>query len=291
MQNFQVSGVGNQVHERADRLFRRLVGGNAGLIHDLHALGDRVPAHPGRQDRFMALARRAAHRLGGAGGIGHGLRREDHQHGIDALVLHDDFQGLRIAVRRSIAQHVHRIAVRPAGRQKLVELGDRLLGQDGQFALALDELIGGHHARAAGIGEDRQPVALGRALVGQKFRAVEHVFDVEDAFDARPLENGFIDGIHAGHGPGVRGGGLGRLGESARFEGHDRLGAGESPARRDELPRFGDRFDVEDDRLRIGGGAEIVDQIGHAHVEHIAHRNEIRETDAGIDGPIEHRGA
>ena len=175
--------------------------------------------------------------------------------------------------------------------QELVELCDRLVGELGQLAVAGDQGVGGHHARAAGIGDDGQPVALGGVLAGQELGAVEHVFDLEDPLDAGPLEGGLVDGVDAGHGPGVRGGGLGRLGKPARLVGHDRLGAGEGPRRRDELPRLGDRLDVQDDRLRLGGRAEVVDQVAHAHVEHVAHRDEVREPDALVDRPVEHRGA
>ncbi len=291
VQSLQVAGIRDQVHERADRLFRRLVSRNAGLGQNLHAVGDRVSAHPCRENRLVALARHGADRLGRAGGIGHGLGRENHQDGIDTLVRQDDFKGFCITVGGSIAQNVHGISVRPTRGETFVELGDRLVGQRRQFAFAFDQLVGGHDARPAGVGDDQQSIALGRALVSQNFSTVEHVFDVEDAFDAGALENGLINGIDAGHGAGVGGGGFGRLGETPGFESHNRFGAGERTARRHELAGLGDGFDVEDDGLGIGGGAEIIDEVGHAHVEHIAHGNEIGEADARIDGPIEDRGA
>ena len=48
--------------------------------------------------------------------IGHRLRRENHQHGVDVLVFQHDLHGLGEAVGRGVAQHVDRIAVRPADR-------------------------------------------------------------------------------------------------------------------------------------------------------------------------------
>ena len=181
--------------------------------------------------------------------------------------------------------------MRPADRQKLVELGHRLVADRGQLAVAVDQGVGGHHARPAGVGDDRQPVALGGLLPGQQLGAVEHVLDLEDALDAGPLKGRFVDGVHAGHGAGVRGRRLGRLGEPPRLVGHDRLGAGKGPRRRHELAGLADRLDVEDDRAGLRGRAEIVDQIAHAHVEHVPHGNEIGKADALVQRPIEHRRA
>ena len=104
------------------------------------------------------------------------------------------------AVRRSVAQDVDRVAVRPEGGQALVELLLRLLGDlCASLPSRGDQGVGGHHARAAGIGDDRQPLALGRLLPGQKLGTLEHVLDLEDSLDARPLKCRRIDRVDAGH--------------------------------------------------------------------------------------------
>ena len=132
---------------------------------------------------------------------------------------------------------------------------------------------------------------LGNKLTAQQFGAIEHVVDFQDPLDAGPLEGRLIDHIDAGHGPRVRGRGLGRFQEPPRLVGHDRLGAGEGPGRGKELAGLADRFDVQDDGPRFRHGSEIVDQVAHAHVEHVADGDEVREADAFVDGPIQHRRA
>ena len=186
---------------------------------------------------------------------------------------------------------VDRIAVRPAVRQELVEFLDGLRREFRQSAAAGDQGVGGHDSRPAGIGDDRQAVGLGRQLAGQQFGAIEHVVDFQDPLDACPLEGGFIDRIDARHGPGVRGRGLGRFLEPPRLVGHDRLRAGKGPGRGEELAGLADRFDIQNDGARFRRGTEIVDQVAHAHVEHVADGDEVREADPFVDGPIEHRRA
>jgi hypothetical protein len=178
--------------------------------------------------------------------------------------------------------------VRPEGGQELVQLRDGLVAEHGQFAVSGDQHVGRHHTRPARIGDDCQPVALGMALACQQFGAVEHVFDFVNPLDSRTLKRRFVHGVHAGHRPGVRGGRLGRFVESTRLERHDRLGSSERPGSRHEPAGLADRFDVKDDRLGIRGRAEEIDQVAHVHVEHVAHRNEVREANALFHRPVEH---
>ncbi len=291
VQDFEIAGVGNQVHERADRLLGRVVRGDSGVVEYLDAFGDHASAHPGGQHGLVSMARRLAYGLRSSRRIGHRLRRKNHQHRVDVLVFEHNLHGLGEPIGRGVAQHVDRVAVRPTHRQELVELRHRFVGNRGQFAVAGNQGVGRHHAGAAGVGDDRQAVALGRLLAGQQLGAVEHVFDLEDSLDARPLKCRLVDRVDAGHGAGVRCRRLRRFRESTGLVGHDRLRSRERAGRRHELAGFADRLDVQDDRAGFGGRAEIVDQVAHAHVEHVAHRNEIREPDAFVQRPIEHRRA
>ncbi len=68
-----------------------------------------------------------------------------------------------------------------------------------------------------------KPVALGRLLPSQQLGTVEHVFNLEDPLDARPLKRRLVDRVDARHGAGVRGRRLRRFGESAGLVGHDRF--------------------------------------------------------------------
>ena len=109
--------------------------------------------------------------------------------------------------------------------------------------------------------------------------------------DAGPLEGRFVHGIDAGHGPRVRGRSLGGFLEPARLVGHDRLRAGEGAGRGEELAGLADRLDIQNDGTRFRRGTQVVDEVAHAHVEHVAHGYKVRKADPFIDGPIEHRRA
>ena len=285
------------MQERLHGLGRRLVGGHAHRVEDLDSLADHAAAHPRRQDRLAGPGRHFADRAGRGRRVGHRQRRENHQCGVDVLVFEHRFQRAGKSLRRGVAHQVDRVAMRPAIGQELVEHFKGLRCEFRKAAAAGDQGVGGHHARSAGIGDDSQAVGApgtlgrGRQLPGQEFGAIEHVVDLQDAFDACPLEGRLVHRIDAGHGPRMRGGGPGRFLEPPRFVGHDRLRAGKGPRRGEELAGLADRFDIQDDGTRFRRGTEVIDQVAHAHVEHVAHGDEVGKADPFIAGPIEHRRA
>ena len=109
----------------------------------------------------------------------------------------------------------------------------------------------------------------------QQFRAVDHFIAFQNTLHARPLQRRTKHIVRCNHRPGMRCRGRSRLGKATGFVGDDRLAAGIGPRRGHELPRIGDRFDIEHNRSRPGALAEIVDQIGKAHIEHVADRNKV----------------
>ena len=129
-------------------------------------------AHPGRQHRLVGAGRRRrppprAVAVGSVIACGVRITSTASTFLSFSTISH----GLGEAVGRGVAQHVDRVAVRPAGRQELVELARIVSSRElGQLAVAGDQGVGGHHARAAGVGDDRQPVALGRAAAGPAAR-------------------------------------------------------------------------------------------------------------------------
>ena len=63
------------------------------------------------------------------------------------------------ALRRRVADDVDRIAARPLRRQLLVQQCDGFVRQLRQRHPVLRGAVGGHHAGAAAVGEDREPLA------------------------------------------------------------------------------------------------------------------------------------
>ena len=70
--------------------------------------------------------------------------------------------------------------------------------------------VGGHDARAAGVGDDGHAVALGQGLHGEGGGVVEQGLEGLGADDAGALEGGAVGDVGAGQGARVRRGGLGR---------------------------------------------------------------------------------
>ena len=89
-----------------------------------------------------------------AGGIGHGLRREDDKQSVGAGAGGHDLDRLRVSLRRSVAQHVDRIGVVPVRGQHSIEASHRFGGELRQLATTEDERVGGQDGRTAGVGHD-----------------------------------------------------------------------------------------------------------------------------------------
>ena len=103
--------------------------------------------------------------LGDLRGIGHGLRRENHQHAVAVGIFGRDLERLGVALRRGVAEDVHGIVVAPVRRQDRVERFHGLRREIGQLAAAGDQRVGGQHARTAGVGDDGQARPRGRGCL------------------------------------------------------------------------------------------------------------------------------
>ena len=90
------------------------------------------------------------------GRVDHRLGRQDHQQAVGVRVPGDDLQRLDIAVGAGVAEQVDGIAMTPGQGEDAVERLDALGRQGGQSAAASDQGIGGEHAGAARVGQDRQ---------------------------------------------------------------------------------------------------------------------------------------
>ena len=167
----------------------------------------------------------------------------------------------------------------------------RLGRQGGQLAAAGDQGIGGEHAGAARVGQDRQARALRPRLGVEDLGHAEQLGDPVHAQHAAAAEGGIEHLVAAGQGPGVRRRRLGRLLGAAGLDDDDRLGQRHLARRRQEGPRVADRLHVDEDALGMRVVAEVVDQVAPADVEHRPDRDEGAEADVGPQAPVEDRGA
>ena len=65
--------------------------------------------------------------------------------------------------------------------------------------------VGGQRARAAGVGDDRDPVARGQRLAGQQRRGIDQLAETRGGDDTRLVEHGLLGGQRRRGRRGVRG--------------------------------------------------------------------------------------
>ncbi len=75
---------------------------------------------------------------------------------------------------------------------------------------------------------------------------------------------------------------------TAGLDDDDRLETRGLTAGRHELPRVGDRSDIEQDALRLRVGGEIIEHVTEIDVGHAAERGNVGEADAAARRPVEH---
>ena len=142
--------------------------------------------------------------VGDQGRVDHRLGRQDHQQAVGVRVPGDDLQRLDIAVGAGVAEQVDGIAMTPGQGEDAVERLDALGCQGGQLAAAGDQGIGGEHAGAARVGQDRQAAALRPRLGIQDLGHAEQLGDPVHAQHAAAAEGGVEHLVTAGQGTGVR---------------------------------------------------------------------------------------
>lgn len=238
------------------------VGGDAGGIEDRHAGGHLIAAHPAGEQGFAAAFGQLPQALGSGGGIGHRLGREDHQQAIAAGISEGDLDGAPIALRIGVAKDVDGIGVAPLGRQHGIEGGQALAREFRQLAAVEHQGVGGEHAWAAGVSDDRQPRTGGSPrLFGQHIGQIEQVGEAIHPQHAATPQRRLQHRITAGQGTGVGGRRPRRLGSAAALDQHDRLGERHFPRRREEGAGIADRLHINDDAAGGGIVAQVGDQI------------------------------
>ena len=249
-----------------DRLARTLTGhGGARRRQRDHPLGDHVR---GRQ----------------RGGAVH------HQHRIDLRIVEQRGDRSLIAVGVGVADHVHRVGVRPGGRQGGVERGHADVRQRRQPDAALRQRVHRQHPGAAAVGDDAQTVGAQRRHPRQRLGGGEQALQRLDPQHARAAEGGFIDRVGPGQRPGMRGRRLGRRRRAACLDHDHRFYARAGAGGGHELSRVGDLLQIHDHRVGGPVGGEVVEHVAHVHVRHVAQRGDHGKADAARRRPVEHRG-
>ena len=250
-------------------------------------------AHERADDRFVDAFDRLRHDGGRLFDFGHRLRREDHDAHVDARVFQHGADGRLVAIVAGVADHVDRVAERSGRGQRGAKLLLGGLAQLGQLQAVADRGVGGHDARAAGIGDDRHPRSLGQRLRGIKRRVVEQFGNRIDPLHAALRQQGIVDRIGTGQRTGVAADRLGAFRRPARLQAEHRLVRfpEDLAGPLDELPAVGHVLQVHGDYRRVFVLGQVVQQIDLVHVGLVAEADELAEAHVAFLGVIEHRGA
>ena len=271
-------GVGRQL-DRVRRSVGRL---DAGFAHQTgeHRLGRlRLGLH-GRVNR-LDDRQRPAERLG----------RQDRQHAVHGRIGQHGRQRAAIVRLIRAAEHVDRAGQLGIGMQEAAQDRSRLGAGLSQAQAGRLEHIGGDRGRAAGVGEDRDPVAGRERLVGQRQRRVEQRLHPIHFDGAGLLAGGPKRRVRAGQRAGVRGGRGLAAGGAAGLEHEHRLDRGRIPQRGHERFPALDILQIEDDDAAVGVGGQDGQQVRLVDVGLVAHAQQAAEADAVADGPIDDAAA
>jgi hypothetical protein len=193
----------------------------------------------------------------------------------------------------SVSDDVHRVAVRPVGRQEGVHRRLRGGRQRRQLQTGGGRGVGGHHAGPAPIGQQRQPFHPGgvRAhrtpVVRQRLGGDEQVLQRVHAQHAGAADRGVEHDVGTGQRAGVRGRGLLPLRRAPGLDHQHRLVARAGAGCRHELARRLDRFDVQQHGAGACVAGQPVEHVAEVDVGALAQRHEVREADAAAARPVE----
>ena len=124
----------------------------------------------------------------------------------------------------------------------------------------------------------------------ERLGAVEQFAKIRYPQHAGALKRGIVDRVRAGQRAGVGRSGLRALRHAAGFDDDDRLDSRSRARRRHELARVLDRFDVEQNGVRLSIEREVIEQIGDVDVELVADRYDAGKADRALRRPVDHAG-
>ncbi len=148
--------------------------------------------------------------------------------------------------------------------------------------------VGGQRGRAAGVGDDRDPVTPGQRLAGKQRHGVDELTETRGGEDTRLLEQGLLGGQRRRGYRGVRGRAVARRGPGAD-DGEHWHPLRDPAGRAGELARVAERLHVQDPYL----GHLILrppgQQVSWGHVVLVADRGEGGYADAESGHLLEQR--
>ena len=194
---------------------------------------------------------------------------------------------LEVALRRGVAQDVHRVGAAPVGRQEFIQLCQGLGPQDRGFGVPAGQGVHRHDPGAAGVGDDAQGPAGGPLHLAQGLGAVEELAHGFHPDDAGPAEGGVVGLVGPDQGPGVGGRGPGPGLAAAGLDDDDGLDPGDGAGRAHELAVLGQALHVDDDAAGLLFVAQVIDEVGEVHVRHGADADEVAEADVLQGGPAQ----
>ena len=162
--------------------------------------------------------------------------------------LHGQAHRLQVALRRGVAQDVHRVGAAPVRRQDFIQLGQGLGGQDRGLGIC-------QRARASTAMTPGPPALVMIAQMPRRWAlqlpqglgAVEELAHGIHPDDAGPAEGGVIGFVLPDQGPGVGGRGPGPGPAAAGLDDDDGLDPGDRAGRAHELAVLGQALHVEND--------------------------------------------
>jgi hypothetical protein len=287
--------VPHQMHETAHRVVFGGIIRNSGAAQPI--ANRLIRADPGRQHRFGRHAMFHAILLHNIGhGIGDHVGARDrgldvhHQDRIIAGIGQQHLQRRRITRGVGVADDIDRVCMRPCRRQYRIQPGSGRVRNRGGNSTQFNQPVDRQHADAATVGQDREPLARRRFDPPQRLGAVEQLAQIRHPQDAGALECGVVDRIRSGQRTGMGRGGPGALRHAAGFDDDHRLDPGGGARGRHEFVGVLDRFDIEQDRLRLFVQREVVEQVGDIDVELIADRHDSGKADRALSRPVHHAG-
>jgi len=178
--------------------------------------------------------------------------------------------------------------VGPVERQGGIELVQGLGRQVGDAHTQVDCTVGGHHAGAAAVGDDGQPVA-GRAHPRRQGQGGgEQLLDGVHPDHAGPAQQGVEDVVATHQGTRMRGHGPGTGLVAADLHQHHRLQARHGTQRAHEAAGIADALDVHQDAAGGRVVGQVIEDLAEVQIGRCTARHHGGKTDAVRGGPVQH---